>query len=164
MRNPIPLFSVIAVLAAGCASAPPPTYAFDYAPPHRESWHRSYAEGRETASLQCVFDDDRTDARVKVYRDPFHSPTPADALRAYRVVLSNRGFEVQDGVTVGDDGAARFAIADPAHRLKGEVIGLRVPSDRRSVVLIGTWPQENDAQARDRMRLLAANLFIRPAE
>src|SRR5512142_1100355 len=153
-----PLFFVFAVIAAGCAVAPPPLYAFDYAPPHRESWRRTYAEGRENASLQCVFDDERTDARVKVYRDPFRSPTPADALRAYRVVLSRRGFEIPDGsLAVADDGTARFPIADPAHRLRGEVIGVRVPSDRKSVVLIGTWPEENDAQARDGMRALAAN-------
>lgn len=163
MKSP-PLFFVLAVLSAGCATASP-RYAFDYAPPHRESWHRTYAEGRENASLQCVFDDDRTDARIKVYRDPFRSPSPADALRAYRIVLSRRGFEIPDGsLSVGDDGTARFPIADPVHRLKGEVIGVRVPSDRRSVVLIGTWPEENDAAARDGMRQLAANLFIRAAD
>ncbi|HTK05405.1 MAG TPA: hypothetical protein VL500_07505 [Candidatus Eisenbacteria bacterium] len=161
----LPLFFVLAVLAAGCATAPPPLYAFDYAPPQRESWHRSYAQGRETSSLQCVFDDDRTDAQVKIYRDPFHSPSPADALRAYRVVMSRRGFEIPDGsLAVAKDGTARFPIADPAHRLKGEVIGIRVPSDRKSVVLIGTWPEENDVAARSGMRLLASNLFIRAME
>lgn len=160
-----PLFFVFAVIAAGCATAPPPLYAFDYAPPHRESWHRTYAEGRASASLQCVFVDDRSDARVEVRRDPFHSPSPADALRAYRVVLARRGFDIPDApLSIAPDGTARFAIADPAHRLKGEVIGIRVPSDRRTVVLIGAWPEENDALARDDMRLLAANLFIRPAD
>lgn len=60
-------------------------------------------------------------------------------MRAYRVVLSRRGFEIPEGgLAVGDDGTARFPIADPAHRLKGEVIGVRVTSDRRSMVLVGT--------------------------
>lgn len=161
----LPIFFAIAVLATSCAAAKPPMYAFDYAPPNRVAWNQTYAEGRETSSLQCVFTDERTDTQVKVYRDPFHSPTPADALRAYRVVLSRRGLDVADSVSkLGADDAARFEIADPSHRLKGEVIGLRVPSDRRSVVLIGMWPEEHDGAARADMRALAANMFIRPVE
>jgi hypothetical protein len=152
-----------ACMLAGCAATKQPVYAFDYSPPHRERWTRSYDEGRATHSLQGFLDDAESGARVTVYRDQFGSPTPADAAKIWRIVLERRGFAVGEEID-REEGRASFSIADPGHRIKGEVFALRAGDRHRHVVLVGTWPEETDGEARAGMRALVDNLHLRTVD
>jgi hypothetical protein len=156
----LPIIFAAALFVAGCATAREPSYVLAFPGYHGQEWTQTYSAARGEKALQCTLENAGTGARISLLRDPFHSPKPADAARAYRAVMANQGFEISDRLLVEEDGSASFLIEDAARGVSGKVVAVRKRDVDRCVVLIGRWPSTNDAAARADMDAFVRSLSV----